>query len=99
LTNANTLWAAFRRGAFAVARAPFQALFLVLVFVVIGVISALTVVPMVLLYPAYLCTTVGRFVLTQLDIEIIDPFAPTEERVFEKQTGQQTEPRRGRARR
>lgn len=96
LTEPGSLSSAFRRGAFAVARAPLQALFLVVVFVVLGIISAFTVVPAVLLYPAFLCTTVGRFVLNQLEIEIVDPFAPTDERLFEKQTGKDPEPKRGR---
>lgn len=76
---------AFRRGAYVVLSAPFRSVLLLLVSVVYVLIGAALVVPLVLIVPPLIAVMVNRLVLTQLQIPVIDPTAPTEERLLEQQ--------------
>jgi hypothetical protein len=76
---------AFKWGAYVVASAPFRSLFMVLMFVVYVSVGGLLVIPLIMLVPALIAATVNRLVLGQLQIPVVDPLAPTEERVHEEQ--------------
>jgi hypothetical protein len=76
---------AFRRGAYVVLSAPFRSILLLVISVVYVLIGAALVVPLVLIVPPLIAATFNRLVLTQLQIPVIDPTAPTDERLLEQQ--------------
>lgn len=76
---------ALRRGAFVILSAPFRSLLVLLASLFYMVVGVLLIVPFVLIVPALIAATVNRLVLTQLQIPVIDPMAPTDERVLEQQ--------------
>jgi hypothetical protein len=78
---------AFRLTGYVIASAPFQSLLLVLWIIFTIVLGLVLVVPLVLLTPPLIMAATNRLVLQQLEIEIIDPNAPTDERVVERKTG------------
>ncbi len=78
---------AFRLSGYVIASAPFQSLLLFLWVVVTVLAGLFLVVPLVLLTPPLILAATNRLVLQQLEIEVIDPNAPTDERVVERKTG------------
>lgn len=85
---------AFRRAGFVIASAPFQSLLLAAwALVAVGVGLAL-IVPLVLLTPPLILAATNRLVLNQLQITIIDPNSPTDERVVERKTSDRNPQRR-----
>jgi uncharacterized membrane protein YesL len=84
LTESSVLMA-FRRGTYVVLSAPFRSFFLLIVGIAYAVIGALLIVPLVLIVPPLIAATFNRLVLTQLQMPVIDPMAPTDERVLEQQ--------------
>lgn len=81
----STVSAAFRRGAYVVLSAPFRSILVLVVSVIYVLIGIALVVPLVLIVPPLVAATVNRLVLTQLQIPVLDPLAPTDERVLEEQ--------------
>jgi hypothetical protein len=84
-----------RRTAYVLLAAPFRSLFVLAAVVVYLVIGTGLVVPMILFVPALVAATVDRLVAQALNLTIIDPNAPTEERTLEKREGR---PQKGRLR-
>lgn len=78
-------FAALRTGFLVIFTAPLQALFLFIVLWLITALGALLVIPILLVVPALIVATVNRFVLDRLNIPVLDPLAPTEERRHEDQ--------------
>ena len=76
-----------RRTAYVLLAAPFRSLFVLAAVIVFLVIGTGLVVPMVLFVPALIAATVDRLVAQALDLTIVDPNAPTEERAREKREG------------
>lgn len=76
---------ALRRGTYVVLSAPFRSVLLLLVSAVYTLIGTVLVVPLVLIVPPLIAATFNRLVLTQLQMPVIDPLAPTEERLREEQ--------------
>jgi uncharacterized membrane protein YesL len=78
---------AFRGAMYVLVSRPFTALLLSLLIIAVGAVMTVLVLPMLALGPALLAAVINRFVLTGLHVEIIDPFAPTNERTDERQRG------------
>jgi uncharacterized membrane protein YesL len=78
---------AFRGAMYVLVSKPFRALGLGLFLVVLSLIMTITVVPMLFFGPALIACIVNRFVLDGLDVEVIDPNAPTDERAYERERG------------
>lgn len=78
---------AFRGGMFVLVSRPFTAATLSLVIIVMGALFTILVLPMLLLGPAMMAAVINRFVLDALQVEVIDPNAPTSERSYEKAQG------------
>ena len=85
---------AFRRGAYVILSSPFRSLLVLIVSTLYTLIGALLVVPLILIVPPLIAATVNRLVLIQLDIPVVDPLAPTEERVLEQQIRRDRKARR-----
>ena len=83
---------AFRGGMFVLVSRPFTSAFLSLLIITVTVIFAIMVLPLVLVGPALLAAIVNRFVLDALQVEVVDPNAPTNERAFEREKGINPEP-------
>lgn len=83
---------AFRGGMFVMVSRPFSALFLSVLIVIVGAVFTVMVVPMMLIGPALMAAVVNRFVLHTLEVEVIDPNAPTSERAYERERGLNPEP-------
>ena len=71
---------------------PFAGIGLSGFILVIGSLFAVTVLPLVLLGPAFFACIVNRFVLDGLGVPVIDPDAPTDERVDEQARGVNLDP-------
>lgn len=76
---------AFRRGAYVILSSPFRAFLVLVACAFYTLIGAVLVVPLVLIVPPLVASTVNRLVLGQLQIPVADPMAPTDERVLEQQ--------------
>jgi hypothetical protein len=83
----------FTRAAYVTLSAPIQSVFLVVVFTLYVVFGFFTVIPLILFIPALIAATINRFVLRQLRIPVVDPLAPTEERLHEQQIKRQAKRR------
>ena len=70
-----------------IASAPFQSMLLVLWVAATVLLGLVLVVPLILVTPPLILAATNRLVLTQLQIPIPDPNAPTDERVTERTTG------------
>ena len=78
---------AFRGAAYLLVSRPFVSLFLIVSLLVLSLLMTVTVVPMVLFGPALIASIVNRFTLHGLQVEVIDPNAPTDERAYEQERG------------
>jgi uncharacterized membrane protein YesL len=78
---------AFRGAAYLLVARPFVSLFLVVTLIVLALLMTVTVVPMILFGPALIATIVNRFTLHGLQVPVIDPNSPTDERAYEQQHG------------
>jgi hypothetical protein len=83
-----------RRTTFVLVTAPFRSLFVLAVLFVWVLLGTGLVVPIVLFVPALVAATLDRLVVRVFGIPVIDPNAPTEERLHERATGA-GEPARG----
>jgi uncharacterized membrane protein YesL len=78
---------AFRGAMYVLVSRPFTALALSVSTIVVGLFMTVLVLPMMALGPAMMAAIVNRFVLAGLNIEVVDPNAPTTEREFERERG------------
>lgn len=78
---------AFRGGMFVLITRPFTAALLSILIMVAGAIFTVLVLPMLLIGPALMAAVINRFVLDALQVEVIDPNAPTSERMYERERG------------
>lgn len=78
---------AFRGGMYVLVKYPFRTIALSLTIIVIGYIFTLAILPMLIIGPAFFSAIVNRFVFDALEVEVIDPEAPTTEREFERERG------------
>lgn len=78
---------AFRGAMYVLVSRPFTGLLLSLLIMVVGFVLSVLVLPMVALGPALLAAVVNRFVLAGLGVEVVDPYAPTSERAYERAQG------------
>lgn len=85
---------ALRRGAYVILSSPFRSLLVLIAVVLYVVIGTVLVVPLVLIVPPLIAATVNRLVLSQLQIAVVDPMAPTEERLLEQQAKRSQKARR-----
>jgi uncharacterized membrane protein YesL len=84
LTDA-TAWSATKRAGLLVVRRPGQALVVAIVVLFVTAVGAALVVPLVMLVPALIAAVVNRVVLDGLGLPVLDPLAPTDERLVEEQ--------------
>ena len=84
LTDA-TAWSAAKRAGLLIARRPGQALVVSVVVLFVITAGALLVVPLVMFVPALTAAVVNRVVLDGLGLPVLDPLAPTAERLVEEQ--------------
>jgi hypothetical protein len=84
LTDA-TAWSATKRAGLLVVRRPGQALAVAVVVLFVIAVGAALVVPLVMFVPALIATVVNRVVLDGLGTPVLDPLAPTDERLVEEQ--------------
>ena len=84
LTDA-TAWSATKRAGLLIARRPGQALMVAVVVLIVIAAGALLVVPLVMFVPALTAAVVNRVVLDGLGLPVLDPLAPTAERLVEEQ--------------
>ena len=84
LTDA-TAWSATKRAGLLVVRRPGQALAVAVVVLFVIAVGAALVVPLVMFVPALIAAVVNRVVLDGLGSPVLDPLAPTDERLVEEQ--------------
>jgi uncharacterized membrane protein YesL len=80
-----TAWSATKRAGLLIARRPGQALMVAVVVLFVIAAGALLVVPLVMFVPALTAAVVNRVVLDGLGLPVLDPLAPTAERLVEEQ--------------
>ncbi len=91
---------AFRAAAFLTVSRPLTSLGLFLFLVLLSGVMLVLVVPFILIGPGLIASIINRFVLSGLDIEVIDPNQPTPERAIEQSgSGRTRDPLFQRARR
>lgn len=78
---------AFRGGMFVLVSRPFTAMFLSVLILLLAPVLTVLVLPMLLLGPSLMAAVINRFVLDALEVEVIDPNAPTTERDYERARG------------
>lgn len=78
---------AFRGALFVLVSRPFFSIGLGLFLLVLGSILAVTVLPLILFGPALMACIVNRFALVGLDVPVVDPDSPTDERQDERKRG------------
>ncbi len=78
---------AFRGAMYVLVSRPFVSIGLGMFMLALGSILVVTVLPMVLFGPSLMACIVNRFVLVALDVPVIDPDAPTDERQYERERG------------
>src|SRR5215211_2999295 len=84
LTDA-TAWSATKRAGLLVVRRPGRALVVAVVVLFVIAVGAALVVPLVMFVPALIASAVNRVVLDGLGLPVLDPLAPTDERLVEEQ--------------
>ncbi|MGB3327904.1 MAG: DUF624 domain-containing protein [Thermomicrobiales bacterium] len=83
---------AIRGSLFVLVKRPFSGIALSLFMMIVGSLLAVMVLPMALLGPAFMACIVNRFVLDGLEVPIIDPDSPTDEREDERARGVNPDP-------
>jgi hypothetical protein len=76
-----------KRATFVLVTAPFRSLFVLAVLLLWVLLGTGLVVPIVLFVPALVAATLDRLVVRVFDLPVVDPNAPTEERLHERATG------------
>jgi uncharacterized membrane protein YesL len=83
---------AFRGGMFVLISRPFVSMFLSIVILVLSFVFSVAILPMLTIGPPLFAAIVNRMVLTELQVPVIDPNAPTNEREWERERGLNVEP-------
>ena len=78
---------AFRGGMFVMVKYPFRTIILSLFILLFGYMLTLALLPMLIIGPAFFAAIVNRVVFDALEVEVIDPDSPTDERAFERARG------------
>lgn len=78
---------AFRGGMFVMVKYPFRAVVLSLFILVFGYLATMALLPMLVIGPAFFAAIVVRFVFDALEVHVMDPEAPTDERAYERAKG------------
>lgn len=78
---------AFRGGMFVMVKYPFRTIALSLLILLFGYLLTLALLPMLVIGPAFFAAIVNRFVFDALEVEVIDPESPTDERAYEHSRG------------
>lgn len=78
---------AFRGGMYVLVKFPFRTISLALFVLIFGYMSFLALLPMLVIGPAFFAAVVTRFVFDALEVHVIDPNAPTDERAYERERG------------
>jgi len=81
---------AFRAAIFLIVSRPLMSLCLLLFLLVLTAVMIVLVVPFILIWPGLVASIVNRFVLSGLEIEVIDPNQPTPERAVEQRGNEST---------
>ncbi len=80
-----TAWSATKRAGLLVLRRPGRALVVAVMVLFASAVGAVLVVPLVMFVPALTAAVVNRVVLDGLGLPVLDPLAPTAERLVEEQ--------------
>lgn len=83
---------AFRGGMFVLVSRPFVSAAISLIIIALAFVFGITILPMVTFGPPLFAAIVNRMVLTELQVPVIDPNAPTNEREWERERGLNVEP-------
>lgn len=86
-THESGLRNAFRGGMYTLVKFPFRAIGLSIFLLVTGYMATVALLPMLVIGPPFFATIVNRFVFDALDVYVIDPDAPTDERAYERERG------------
>lgn len=78
---------AFRGGMYVMVKYPFRTIFLSLFILLFGYLFTLALLPMLVIGPAFFAAIANRFVFDALEVEVIDPDSPTDERAYEHSRG------------
>lgn len=78
---------AFRGGMFVLVKYPFRTVGLSLFILLVGYIFTLAILPMFVIGPAFFAAIVNRFVFNALEVHVVDPDSPTNERADERARG------------
>lgn len=78
---------AFRGGMFVLVKNPFRTILLALFIMLFGYMFTLALLPMLIIGPAFFAAIVTRFTFDALEVHVIDPEAPTDERAYERERG------------
>ena len=78
---------AFRGGMYALVKNPFRSIALAVFIFVSSYMGGYALLPMIIIGPAFIATIVNRFVFDALEVYVIDPNAPTDERAIERERG------------
>lgn len=84
---------AFRGGMFVLVKHPFRSIGLTFFLLITGWFMILAILPMVVIGPPLYASIINRMVFEPLEIEVIDPNKPTNERQWEREQGINQEPR------
>jgi uncharacterized membrane protein YesL len=77
-------WGTLKRAVFLVGAAPLRAIFVVIALWLIVAAGSVLVVPLFMFVPALAAAIINRVVLFGLNLPVVDPLAPTEERLREE---------------
>lgn len=77
----------FRGGMYVMVKYPFRSVILSLFILVFGYLMFLALLPMLVIGPAFFAAIVNRFVFDALEVHVIDPESPTDERAYEHSRG------------
>ena len=86
-THESGLRNAFRGGMYALVKNPFRSIALSLFILLVSYLGGVALLPMLIIGPPFIATIVNRFVFDALEVYVIDPDAPTDERTIERQRG------------
>lgn len=78
---------AFRGSMFVLVKYPFRAIGLSLFVLILGYMGWIALLPMIVVGPPFFAGIVNRFVFDALDVYVLDPESPTDERAFEHERG------------
>lgn len=86
-THESGLSNAFRGGMFTLVKYPFRSLILSLLILFTGFYMTIALLPMLIIGPALYAAIINRVVFDALEVYVIDPNSPTDERAWERAHG------------